>query len=98
MSDVIYIDRDNMERRMGDVMGYVDGLDAALGDIPAPADGGPASALIGFIAAAGAEAANEVSGAVRLIGAITSDVLSDTMAADEEIAEELSDVEDELEG
>ncbi len=98
MSDVIYIDRDNMERRMGDVMGYVDGLDAALSDMPAPADGGPASALIGFIAAAGAEAANEVAGAVRLIGAITSDVLSDTMAADEEIAEELSDVEDELEG
>lgn len=97
MSDIISIDRENMERRMGDVVDRVDTLDAALGDIPGPADGGPASALIGFIAAAGAEAANEFAGAVRLIDAITSDVLADTLAVDEEIAEDLSDVEAELE-
>ncbi|MBZ4488189.1 hypothetical protein LQ938_11030 [Microbacterium sp. cx-55] len=98
MSDPIYIDRDNMERRMGDVVTYVDDLDAALADIPGPADAGAASAMIGFISSAGAEAANEYAGAVRLIAAITNEVLADSLAADAEIADDLSGLEAELEG
>lgn len=96
MSDPIYIDRVNMERRMGDVVALVDDIDSSLAAMPAPADGGAASALLGFIAAAGSEAANEYSGAVRMIGGITTEVLSDQLAADAEIADELKDVEAEL--
>jgi len=97
MSDPIYMDRDNMERRMGDVVDRVDDLDAALTDMPAAVDGGAASALLGFIAAAGAEAANEYAGAVRLIGAITVDVMQNMSDTETEIADELSRLESELE-
>lgn len=97
MSEPIYIDRENMVRRMGDVVDRVDELDAALTALPPEGDGGAASALIGFIAAAGAEAANEYAGAVRLIGAITEDVLQDAFATEAEIAEELAGIEAELE-
>jgi chromosome condensin MukBEF ATPase and DNA-binding subunit MukB len=97
MSDQIYFDRDNMERRMGDVVDRVDELDAALADIPSATDAGAVSALIGFIAAAGAEAANEYAGAVRLIGAITVDVAQDITATEEEVTDVISDLESELE-
>ncbi|KAA9136211.1 hypothetical protein [Microbacterium caowuchunii] len=95
-SSDIYIDRDNMERRIRGIVGHVDALDKALRDIPGPADGGPASALLGFIAAAGAEAANEYGGAVRLIGAITVDVLKDISATEAEITDHLVDLKAEL--
>jgi hypothetical protein len=98
MSETIYIDRVNIERRMGEVVTLVDELDSALGDMPPAADGGTASALIGFIASAGAEAANEYSGAVRLIDAITSDVLEDASLTEEQITEELTGIEAELDG
>ncbi|WP_159500000.1 hypothetical protein [Microbacterium sp. 18062] len=98
MNDPIYMDRDNMQRRMGEVVDRVDQLDEALTDMPPAADAGAASALIGFIAAAGAEAANEYGGAVRLIGAITDDVMQDTFATEDQIADELSSLEAELEG
>jgi hypothetical protein len=98
MSETIYIDRVNMERRMGDVVTLVDELDSSLGGIPSAADGGTASALIGFIASAGAEAANEYGGAVRLIDAITTDVLADASLTEEQITEELTGIEAELDG
>jgi hypothetical protein len=97
VSDPIYMDRDNMERRMGDVVDRVDDLDAALTDVPPAVDGGSASALIGFIAAAGAEAANEYAGAVRLIGAITVDVMQNMSNTESEITDEISRLESELE-
>lgn len=96
MSDAIFMDRDNMVRRMNDVVDRVDELDAALGGMPEGADGGTATALIGFIAAAGAEAANEFGGAVRLIGAITDDVMTGAFASEAQVADELSALESEL--
>lgn len=97
MSD-IYIDRINIEQRVDDVLSRADELDTALTAIPAPADGGAATALIGFIAAAAAEAANEYSGAVHLIGRITNEVMADTFATEEERVAEISAIEQELEG
>jgi hypothetical protein len=98
MSETIYIDRVNIERRMGDVVTLADELDSALGALPPAADGGRATALIGLIAAAGTEAANEYSGAVRLIDAITSEVLADASLTEEQITEELTGIEAELDG
>jgi hypothetical protein len=98
VSAEIYIDRVNVQRRMGEIVALVDELDTALGDIPGAADGGAASAMIGFIASAGAEAANEFGGAVRLIDAITTDVLTDVSLTEEEITDQLTDLESELEG
>lgn len=97
MSDAIYVDRDNMHRRMGEVVALVDGLDSALGNMPDPADAGSATALISFIASAGAEAANEYGGAVRLIGAITDAVLEDMSTYEGEVSEQLSDMQSGLE-
>lgn len=97
MSDPIYMDRHNMMSRMGEVVDRVDDLDAALAGIPSAADGGAAAVLIGFIASAGAEAANEYGGAVRLIGAVTDDVMKDMSATESQIVDELTDIEAELE-
>lgn len=96
MSDGIYIDRDNMQDRLAEVVERVDALDAALADRPPAADGGAASALIGLIAAAGVEAANEYAGGVRLLGAITVDVLSDAFAAEQQRTDELARLEERL--
>lgn len=98
MSDPIYLDSDNVTRRMGEVLDLVGELDGALTGMPSAADGGAATALIGFIAAAGAEAANEYAGAVRLIGAITDDVLQDASHTEADITDEISRMEQELEG
>ena len=97
MSGDIYIDRDNMQDRVGEVVERVDALDSALGDRPPAADGGPASALIGLIAAAGADAANEYGGAVRLLGAISVDVVKDMFTAEEQRTKEIGRLEAQLE-
>ncbi|WP_150951558.1 hypothetical protein [Microbacterium testaceum] len=97
MSDPIYVDRDNMTRRMGLIVDELDGIDEALASVPAAADGGAASALIGFIAGAAAEAANEYSGAVRLVGAVTDSVLDDVQATEEQVLSEISHLEEGLE-
>ncbi len=89
MNDMIYVDRENMERRMGEAVARVDPLDRTLSQLPPSVDGGTASAHISFIVAAIAEAANEYGGAVRLLGAITSDVLSDFDAHDEATSDEI---------
>ncbi|KQM40444.1 MULTISPECIES: hypothetical protein [Microbacterium] len=96
MSDAIYVDRDNMVRRMGLVVDEVDRLDAALASLPPAADGGAASALIGFIAGAAAEAANEYAGAVRLVGAVTESVLDDVQATEDQMQSEISRLEEGL--
>lgn len=96
MTDLIYVDRENMERRMGDAVAQIDPLDQILSQLPPPGDAGTASAHISFIVAAIAEAANEYSGAVRLLGAITSDVLSDLEANDRAMSIELEKLEKQL--
>lgn len=96
MSDPIYVDRDNIRRRMGDVSALAREIESALGHMPPAADGGAVSALIGFIAAAGSEAANEYAGAVQLIGAITDDVMRDNEATESEMTAELTQLEQEL--
>lgn len=96
MTDLISVDRENMERRMGDAVARIDPLDRALSRLPPPADAGTASAHISFIAAAIAEAANEYGGAVRLLGAITSDVLSDFVANDHAMSVEIEALEKHL--
>jgi len=97
MSDAIYIDRDNMTRRMGLVVDEVDRLDAALASLPPASNGGAASALIGFIAGAAAEAANEYAGAVRLVGAVTESVLDDVQATEDHMQSDISRLEEGLE-
>lgn len=96
MNDPIYVDRDNMTRRVGLVVYEIERLDGALTSIPTAADGGAASALIGFIAGAAAEAANEYSGAVRLVGAVTDSVLDDIAATEEQVLSEISHLEEGL--
>lgn len=96
MSDPIYVDRENMTRRMGLVVDEVDRVDDSLASLPGAADGGAASALIGFIAGAAAEAANEYAGAVRLVGAVTDSVLDDVRATKEQIQSEISQLEEGL--
>jgi hypothetical protein len=96
MSDPIYVDRENMTRRVGLVIDEVDRVDDALASLPGAADGGAASALIGFIAGAAAEAANEYAGAVRLVGAVTDSVLDDVRATEEQIQSEIAQLEEGL--
>ncbi len=37
MTDLIYVDRENMERRMGDAVAQIDPLDQILSQLPPPA-------------------------------------------------------------
>jgi hypothetical protein len=96
VSDRIYVERDEIERLIRGVVAQVGDVDDALSDIPQPADGGPATALLGFIAATGVEAVVEYAKAVRLIGAITDDVMEDMSATDSLISDHLSDLHAEL--
>ncbi|WP_136587781.1 hypothetical protein [Microbacterium hydrothermale] len=96
MSDPIFVDRVNMTRRMGLVVDELDSVDEALASIPGAADGGAASALIGFIAGAAAEAANEYAGAVRLVAAVTDSVLDDVEATEQQTEDEISRLEEGL--
>ncbi|MEZ3156528.1 hypothetical protein AB1K56_06295 [Microbacterium sp. BWR-S6Y] len=96
MSDPIFVDRVNMTRRMGLVVDELDRVDDALASIPGAADGGAASALIGFIAGAAGEAANEYAGAVRLVAAVTDSVLDDVEATEQQTEDEISRLEEGL--
>lgn len=96
MSDPIFVDRVNMTRRMELVVDELDRLDEALASLPGAADGGAASALIGFIASAAAEAANEYAGAVRLVAAVTDSVLDDVEATEQQTQDEISRLEEGL--
>lgn len=96
MSDPIFVDRVNMTRRMGLVVDELDRVDEALASIPGAADGGAASALIGFIAGAAGEAANEYAAAVRLVAAVTDSVLDDVEATEQQTEDEISRLEEGL--
>jgi hypothetical protein len=97
MSD-IYVDRDNMTSRLGEVLDRVDDLDQALGRRPSAPDGGIAAAMIGFIATAGGEASGVMADAERALAAIATDVLADFALTDEEASVVLEDFADELGG
>ena len=92
MSD-IYMDRDGMELRLKEVVARVD---SALGEFPSAPDAGIATSIIALIASAGAEAAGVANDATRALSAITHDVLNDMTFSNEEMADEIRDIEEEL--
>lgn len=92
----IYVDREGLEIRLQEVVARIDESDASLADLPPTPDGGIASSLIALIASAGAEAAGVANDATRALAAITTDVLNDLTLTNEEMAEEIRDIEEEL--
>lgn len=93
----IYVDRPGMELRLNTVLERVDAVDAAVGKMPAAPDGGIASSLIAFIGGAGAEATVLAADTARLLSAVALDVVEDLSATDSRIAEELREMEKDLE-
>lgn len=63
-----------------------------------PPDAGIATSIIALIASAGAEAAGVANDATRGLSAITNDVLDDMTVKNEEIADHIRDIEEELDG
>lgn len=98
MTDIISVDGENMNRRMNEAVAQINPLDRVLSQLPPSVDAGTASAHVSFIVAAIAEAANEYGGAVRLLGAVTADVLSDLDAHDQAMSEEIKALERQLNG
>lgn len=96
MSDDIHLDRDNMMRRIGDLLARVDDLDKVLADRPAPVDGGVASAMIGFITVAGAQAAGTVADTHRALSAVVVDVLDDMTLTDAQVGDAFLEITDDL--
>ncbi|OAN39051.1 hypothetical protein [Microbacterium sp. H83] len=92
----IYVDRDGMEIRLREVVARIDDSDAALADLPSAPDAGIATSIIALVASAGAEAAGVANDATRALSAITNDVLADMTLTNEEMAEEIRDIEEEL--
>ncbi|MEV8264587.1 hypothetical protein [Microbacterium sp. NPDC077057] len=92
----IYMDRDGMELRLKEVVARVDESDSALGEFPPAPDAGIATSIIALIASAGAEAAGVANDATRALSAITHDVLNDMTLSNEEMADEIRDIEEEL--
>lgn len=92
----IYVDRDGMEIRLTEVVTRVDDSDAVLAELPPAPDAGIATSIIALIASAGAEAAGVANDATRALSAITSDVLNDMTLTNEEMAEEIREIEDDL--
>lgn len=92
----IYLDRYNMERRLGEVLERVDALDSAVGKLPDAPDGGIATSFITFIASAGAEASGLAADTARALSAIAIDVIEDLSNTDAEIAAQLKQLEVEL--
>ena len=94
----IYVDRDGMEIRLREVIARIDESDATLSDLPSAPDAGIATSIIALIASAGAEAAGVANDATRRLSAITNDVLDDMTVKNEEIADHIRDIEEELDG
>lgn len=92
----IYVDRDGMEIRLREVVARIDESDATLADLPPAPDAGIATSIIALVASAGAEAAGVANDATRALSAITNDVLNDMTLTNEEMAEEIRDIEEEL--
>lgn len=96
MSD-IYVDRVGMELRLREVIARIDDSDASLSALPSAPDAGIATSMIALIASAGAEAAGVANDAARALTAITNDVLEDMTLSNDAIAEQIRDIQDELE-
>lgn len=94
----IMIDRAVMAQRLAEVLARVDTLDGTLGARPTAPQAGIAAAMIGVIAAAGAEAAGVMADAERALAAIAVDVLDDLSLTDAEVGEVIQDLTDELDG
>ena len=94
----IYVDRDGMEIRLREVIARIDESDATLSDLPSAPDAGIATSIIALIASAGAEAAGVANDATRGLSAITNDGLDDMTVKNEEIADHIPDIEEELDG
>ncbi|UTT52701.1 hypothetical protein [Microbacterium maritypicum] len=92
----IYMDRDGMELRLKEVVASVDESDTKLGEFPSTPDAGIATSIIALMASAGAEAAGVANDATRALSAVTHDVLNDLTLSNEEIADEIRDIEEEL--
>ncbi|WP_449283328.1 hypothetical protein [Leucobacter sp.] len=92
----IYLDRESMERRLADVIERVDAADTAIGGMPDTPDAGIATSLVAFIASAGAEASGLAADTARALSAIAIDVIDDMSNTDSMIAEQLREVEREL--
>ena len=93
---VISLDRDGMERRLVDVVTRVDAADSAIGKLPPNPDAGIASAFVSFITSAGAEAAGLAADLPRVLCGVAQEVIEDLANTDHEIAEQLREVEKEL--
>ena len=95
MSEIV-IFRDDMVARMRDLLSRVDDADKALAARPTAPEGGIAAAMIGLIAAAGAEAVGASADASRALAAITIDVLEDSDLSETQIGQEFSDLRSEM--
>jgi hypothetical protein len=93
----ISIDRVSMDKRMKEQVSDAADIDAPLGRMPPAVDGGIASAMIGFLVSAGAEAAGLVTDSHRALAAIASDVLDDLSLTEDEAVAELKKLHDEIE-
>ena len=93
----ISVAREAVAEELAGLLDVVDEVDRAIGDRPAAADGGIASALIGLIASAGADAAGTSADTPRALVAVALDVLDDFALTDEQVAEQLRDFTEEVE-
>jgi len=93
----MHLDRFSMERRLTELAEKADDLNAVLDAMPGVPDGGEASALITFIATAGAEAAGVVADTHHALIAVTKDVLADLHLTEDQILEHIRDLETEIE-
>jgi hypothetical protein len=94
----IAIDRTSMDRLMAVHVTDADAIDTVLGTLPDAVDGGIASAIIGFLVSATAEASGVVSDSYRALAAITVDVLDDMSLTDEQIGDEFESLQHEIDG
>ena len=92
----IYIDRDNIEKRIGELVKQVDEVDSALTVMPSVPDGGAASSMIALITASAAEAAGFFADSNRALGAITIDVMKDASLKEAEIEGIFTDLDKQM--
>lgn len=96
MNDIL-VDRVGMENRLKQLTERMDEADSVRERLPDAPDAGIATSLIAFIASAGAEAGGLAVDTARLLNAVTLEVMDDLDATDSQVAEELRDLEQEIE-
>jgi hypothetical protein len=92
----IEVERENMNELMERQVTDTDAIDTALGAMPGAVDGGIASAMIAFLASAAAESSGLVADSYRALVAITNDVLADVSLSEEQVADDLDKVTEEI--